>query len=35
MVQLESGEIELSEFVGRLINDAISRAIDLVYEDLE
>ena len=35
MVQYEGGEIELHEFIGKLVSDSIFRVIDLVYQDSE
>ena len=33
MVKLEDGEMELHEFIVKLINNSIYRAVDLVYQD--
>ena len=34
-VQYEDGQVELHEFIGKLVNDTIFRVIDLVYQDYE
>ncbi len=34
-VQYEGGNIELHEFIGKLVSETLFRAIDLVYQDYE